>query len=267
MCGVEKKDGAPDVEDIIVTPGTYIVGVDIPQGLYAFTSTDGTDMLLVQKWNGEPFSGYGALGDRAEVIHLYNEYSLQVPEGFQGRFMMRMNESELGTGTRQWMITQPGTYWTYSDLNPGLYIVEALETPTEPLRILSKADSRELRSLTLGQGASYTIFLGSSMVVDLPAGCRLRSFSAEKRFQSGEPVTVAQVRYLSGQQMPVGAYSLTALPGKEASYSVTAVYDDFQSARKIEANETVILDLMGYETEVFVELVNCIVNFHVGNNG
>ena len=260
----EKQTGETD--STVVLPGDYVVGVDIPQGLYQFSGAGDQALLTVLKWDGTPLESYAG-SDWSEVVHLYNEQRIRVSQGCEGRFMMKMNETMLDTGTRQLCITEPGAYWTYSDLNPGLYIVEALDAPSAPLRILNKADSRELRSFTLGPGASYTIFLGSSMVVDLPAGCRLRSFSAEMRFQSGEPESVAQARCLSGQQMPVGAYSLTALPGTEASYSVTTVYDDFQSARKIEANETVILDLMGYETEVFVELVNCSVIFHVGDNG
>lgn len=270
VCKAEDSAGQEPVgaaESAVVPPGEYVVGVDIPQGLYQFSGTGDQAALTIFKWDGALCESYGG-SDWSEVVHLYNEQRIQVGQGCEGRFMMKINEAELlDTGTRQLCITEPGSYWTYSDLNPGLYIVEALDTPSAPLRILNKADSRELRSFTLGTGASYTIYLGSSMVVDLPEGCRLRSFSPEMGFQSGEPVTVEQARYLSGQQMPVGAYSITAIPGREASYSVTTVYDDFHSPRKIEANETVILDLMGYETEVFIELVNCIVTFHVGNNG
>jgi len=267
MCGVEKNGDAPAAEDIIVTPGTYIVGVDIPQGLYELTSTNSTGMLIVQKWNGATFSSHGPLGDRTEVIHLYNEYRLQVPEGFQGRFIMRMNESELDTGTRQLMITQPGTYWTYTDFNPGLYIVDALERPAEPLRICHKADNRELRSFELVKGAEYVIFLGSSMMVDLPEGCRLRSFCREEKFNSADPVLVEQARYISGLQIPGGKYRINAQPGKEACYSVMTVYDDVRTLRKLEQNESVIIDLNAYDTEIFLELVNCVVTYAIGDNG
>lgn len=267
ICGVERKDESPAAEDIIVTPGTYIVGVDIPQGLYEFTSTSSTGMLLVQKWDGKPFSSYGALEDRTEVIHLYNEYRLQVPEGFQGRFIMQMNESDLDTGTRQLLITQPGTYWTYTDMNPGLYIMDALESPTEPLRILHKADNRELRSFELSKGAEYVIFLGSSMSVELPEGCRLRSFCREEKFTSADPVMVDQARYISGPQIPSGKYRISAQPGKDACYSVMTVYDDARILRKLNQGESVVIDLSAYDTEIFLELVNCIVTYAIGDNG
>jgi len=269
-CSVCKaEDNAAQSDESMSTailPGDYVVGLDIPQGLYQFTGTGDDAALIIQKWDGALHEAYNG-SDRSEVVHLYPEQRIRLTEGCEGRFIMKMNESMLDTGTRQLCIAEPGQYGSYSNLNPGLYIVDALESPAELLRILNKADHRELRAFAMNQGAAYTIYLGSSMLVDLPEGCRLRSFSPEMRFQSGEPEYVMQARYLSAQQMPSGIYSITAIPGKEAGFSVTTVYDDDQNLRNIEANETVILDLTGYTTDVFVELINCIVTFHVGNNG
>ena len=267
VCGADKSDEADTSDEIIVPSGDYVVGVDIPQGLYAFDGDGGPDSLVVQNWNGDPCSIYSFSGGGSEVIHLYNEYRLHVPEGVQGRFMMQMNMSELDTGTRQLVTTQPGTYWTYSDLNPGLYIVDALETPAGSLRILNKADKRELRRFEMSKGAEYAVYLGSSMMLELPEGCRLRSFCREVKFDSADPVIVDQARYVSGPQIPVGKYRITAQPGKDAWYSVTTVYDDAHGLHKLEQGESVVIDLGAYDTEVFLELIHCVVSYAIADNG
>lgn len=267
VCGAGKSDEVVASDEIIVPSGDYVVGVDIPQGLYTFDGDGRQDVLAVQKWNGDPYSSYGFIGGGSEVIHLYNEYRLHVPEGVQGRFVMQMNMSELDTGTRQLVTTQPGTYWTYDDLNPGLYIVDALEAPANPLRILNKADTRELRSFEMSKGAEYAIYLGSSMMLELPEGCRLRSFCREVKFSSADPVVVDQARYVSGPQIPVGQYLITAQPGKEAWYSVTTVYDDMRSLHKLEQGESVMIDLNAFDTEVFLELIHCVVTYAMADNG
>ncbi|MGN0970472.1 MAG: hypothetical protein ACI4OY_00835 [Aristaeellaceae bacterium] len=233
----------------------YIVGVDLPQGLYSFFSSDDTPgVMTVANWDGsiayqqEVYSGW------YETMYIYNEQTVYLPENCQGEFHMSLATSSYDTGTRRLYLREPGTYRAGEDMLPGLYIVQ--NDGAENAAVTVADDSGEiLLAWSLQPDAQYTVLLGEGDAVTMVGGCLLRSITMERLFQEETSAYAAQGRYMMGLQMPARDYTFTGRDG-ESLVRVTVPGGE-EEHHSLAPGESWTLNISDYATrEQLVEMVN-----------
>lgn len=241
----------------------YVVGVDLPQGLYSFFSSDNTSgVTTIANWDGsiayqqEVYSGW------YETMFIYNEQTVYLPENCQGEFHMSLAASAYDTGTRRLYLREPGTYYAGEDMLPGLYIVQ--NNGAEYAAVTVTGSTGEiLHAWSLQPGAQYTILMEDGWAVEFSDGCMLRSMAPESLFQEGTSAYVGQSRYIVGLQMPARDYTFTGRNG-EAFVRVT-VPGGRDEKHSLSSGESWTLDIGTYNSrELLVEMVNVDVTWEQG---
>lgn len=241
----------------------YVVGVDLPQGLYSFFSSDDTPgVMTVTNWDGsiayqqEVYSGW------YETMYIYNEQTVYLPENCQGEFHKGIVTSAYDTGTRQLRVKQSGIYRAGVDMLPGLYIVQNVGSVNAAVT-LTGSTGKVLHAWSLQPGVQYTIFMEDGCAVEFSDGCLLRSMAPERMFQEGTSDEIRQGRYIVGLQLPERNYTFSGRDG-EAVVRVTVPGCDDEK-HSLSPGESWTLDIGRYATrELLVEMVNVDVSWEQG---
>ena len=267
VCGEGNTLMARDAQPAAVSEGSaYVVGVDLPQGLYSFFSSDDTPgVMTVTNWDGsiayqqEIYSGW------YETMYVYNEQTVYLPENCQGEFHMSLAASACDTGTRQLRVTQAGTYRAGADMLPGLYIVQNDGAVNADVTVTDVSGAL-MHAWSLQPGVQYTILLDSGYAVTMDEGCLLRSMTTERLFQEGTVAHVGQGRYLVGMQLPEREYTFTGREG-ESRVRVTSLVSGVEDTRTLSPGESWMLNVSNYDTrELLVEMVNVDVSWEQGDS-
>ena len=242
----------------------YIVGVDLPQGLYSFFSSDDTPgVMTVANWDGsiayqqEVYSGW------YETMYIYNEQTVYLPEGCQGEFHKGFVASDYDTGTRQLRVTEPGTFRAGEDMLPGLYIVQNGGAEDAAVTVTDEAGG-VLHGWLLPPGAQYTVLMKDGYAVAFGEGCLLRSMAPEPLLLEGTSAGVEQGRYIVGLQLPARDYTFTGQEG-ESLVRVTWPVSGAEETHTLLPGESWTLDMDSADNrELLVEMVNVEISWNPG---
>lgn len=233
----------------------YVVGVDLPQGLYSFFSSDDTPgIMTVTNWDGSIAYQQEVCAGWYETMYIYNEQTVYLPENCQGEFHKGFATSVYDTGTRQLCLTEPGIYRTGVDMLPGLYIVQNNGSLNAAVTVTGSM-SEVLHAWSLQSGAQYTILMKNGCAVELSNGCLLRSMAPERMLQEGTSADIRQGRYIVGLQLPERNYTFSGRDG-EAFVRVTVPGGEDEE-HSLSPGESWTLDIGSYDTnELLVEMMN-----------
>ena len=244
----------------------YVVGVDLPQGLYSFFSSDDTPgVMTVTNWDGsiayqqEVYSGW------YETMVIYNEQTVYLPANCQGEFHKGLFASDYDTGTRQLRLTQPGVFRAGADMLPGLYIVQNDGAKDAAVKMTDDT-GKVLHAWLLPSGAQYTILMKNGYAVEFSDGCLLRSMAPERLLREGTSASVVQGRYIVGMQLPERDYTFTGREG-ESLVRVTSMVSSAEDTHTLLPGESWTLAISGWDTrELLVEMVNVDVSWEPGES-
>lgn len=233
----------------------YVVGVDLPQGLYSFFSSDDTPgIMTVTNWDGSIAYQQEVCAGWYETMYIYNEQTVYLPENCQGEFHKGFATSVYDTGTRQLCLTEPGIYRTGVDMLPGLYIVQNNGSLNAAVTVTGSM-SEVLHAWSLQSGAQYTILMKNGCAVEFSDGCLLRSMAPERMLQVGTSADIRQGRYIVGLQLPERNYTFSGQDG-EAFVRVTVPGGEDEK-HSLSPGESWTLDIGSYDTnELLVEMMN-----------
>ena len=257
VCGEGNTLMARDMQPAAVPEGSaYVVGVDMPQGLYSFFSSDNTPgVITITSWDGsiayqqEVYSGWH------ETMFIYNEQTVCLPENCQGEFHKGCVTSDYDTGTRQLRVKQPGIYRAGVDMLPGLYIVQNDGLVNAAVTV-TDSTGEVLYAWSLQPGAQYTIHMEDGYAVEFDDGCLLRSMTTEQLFQEGTATRMEQGRYIVGLQLPVREYTFIGREGG-ALVRVSSLVGGAEELHTLSPDESLTLDIGSCDTrELLIEMVN-----------
>lgn len=244
-------------------PGEWIVGVDIPAGMYGIEA-DSIDVIRVKNWADTVIREERADKGQIAVLTLYNEQTLCIPAGYQATYYMQLGGSAYDTGSRRVAINGPGAFDAGDLLMPGLYIVQNESVHFADVTIRQKATGEALRSWRLQPDSHYTILLEEGCTLEIGEGCLLRSATAEWLFQEGTSATIPQSRYSTRLQIPMRRYTVSGRDNTSL-VQVTALDTKAVMTYPLGRNGSVVLDMEGDQAdELLIEFVNVDVRWDQG---
>lgn len=244
-------------------PGEWVVGVDIPAGMYGIKAGS-YDIICVKNWADKVIREDRVDKDEIAVLTLYNEQVLCIPEGYQATYYMQLGGSEYDTGSRGVVTKGPGVFDAGDLLMPGLYIVQNESVHFADVTIRRRDSGELLRSWRLQPDSHYTILLEEGCTLEIGEGCLLRSATAEWLFQEGTTATIPQSRYSTRLQIPMRRYTVS---GRDDTSLVQVTVLDTRAVMTypLGRNESIILDMAEHEgSELLIEFVNVDVRWEQG---
>ncbi|MGN0778825.1 MAG: hypothetical protein ACI4MJ_06730 [Aristaeellaceae bacterium] len=233
---------------------TYVVGVDMQEGLYSFFSLDDTSgIMTVTDWDGSIVHQQEVEPGWYETMRVYNEQTVTLPAGCQGEFHLGFATSVYDTGTRGLRVAAPGSYRAGADVLPGLYIVGNTGSENADVAVMD-SEGATVHQWSLQPGAEYTLLLREGWAVAMGADCLLRSMTRGSQFQTGTVASVQQGRYAAGMQLPTRNYTVTGR-SQDALVQVTMMDSGESWQQTLLEGESCMLALQG-QTNVLVELVD-----------
>ena len=233
---------------------TYVVGVDMQEGLYSFFSMDDTTgTMTVTDWDGNIVYQQKVEPGWYETMRVYNEQTVTLPAGCQGEFHLGFATSVYDTGTRGLRAAAPGSYRAGADVLPGLYIVGNNGHANADVTVMD-SEGTAVHQWQLQPGIEYALLLRDGWSVSVGDDCLLRSMTRGSQFQTGTTASVQQGRYVSGMQLPARNYTVTGR-GADSLVQVTIMESGESWQQTLQAGESIKLALQG-KTDVLIELVD-----------
>lgn len=244
-CQICKDDASQqtDAPQTTLTEGTYIVGVDIPQGLYDFIGNDdASGALTICNWDGSVEKSWQVSTGWQTMANLYNEQVLEVPHGCQATWHLSLETSAFDTGTRNLRLNSAGTYREGTDLAAGLYIVQNNGDASATISLLNSADGSPLHVWLVEPGVMITLYVRAGCSVGIPEGCLLRSMTRDMLLQEGTSASIDHGRYASIMQLPGRTYTVTG-QDDTSFVTVTNLQENETHTCKLGKGESFTLDL------------------------
>lgn len=261
-CKICKGDAANEtVQEIAtqsaMTAGTYIVGADIPQGLYGFTCDENASgTVKLYAWDGSVIQSWQVYAGFQETATLYNEQRLELPQGCQAVWHLAFATSAYDTGTRNLRLNEAGIYQEGVDLAAGLYIVQNDEDANASVSLLNSEDGALLQSWSVEPGVMITLYVREECSVQITEGCLLRSMTTKWIMQEGQQESIVHGRYSTMMQLPRRNYTVIG-QDDDAYVKVTNLQQNETVTYALSKGETLQLDLRSYDgTEYLVEFMH-----------
>lgn len=264
-CQICKDDASQQTNapQATLSAGTYIVGVDIPQGLYDFIGDENADgVLTICAWDGCVEKNWQVSAGWQGTANLSNEQTLKLPQGCQAVWHLALATSEYDTGTRNLRLNKAGIYQEGRDLAAGLYIVQNNGDATTTVSLLNSADGTLLQSWSVEPGVMITLYVREAYSVQITEGCLLRSMTTKWLMQQEQQESIIHGRYSTMMQLPKREYTVVG-QDDDACVKVTNLQQNETVTYDLSKGKTLQLDLRSYDrTEYLVEFMHVDVSWN-----
>lgn len=248
-----------------LTAGTYIVGVDIPQGVYDFIADENADgTLTIYAWDGSVEQTWPVSVGWQGSANLSNEQVLEVPRGCHATWHLSLMTSAFDTGTRNLRLNGAGTYREGADLAAGLYIVQNNGDAPGTVSLLNSADGAPQHVWLAEPGEMITIYVRQGCSARVAEGCLLRSMTSDMLLQEGMSASITHGRYAGIMQLPGRKYTVTG-QDDTSFVAVTDLQKNETHTYKLQQGESFTLDLQNHGAEYMVEFKHVDIHWEQGS--